>query len=46
VVALAAEGLTNKDIAAELDIDKSRVSRHLKKARHLSIVPTPPEANQ
>ena len=35
VVALANEGLSQVDIAVELDINKSNVSRHMKKAREV-----------
>jgi DNA-binding CsgD family transcriptional regulator len=38
VVALANEGLTQVDIAVELGINKSNVSRHLKKAREVGDV--------
>jgi hypothetical protein len=38
VVALANEGLSQVDIAAELGINKSNVSRHLKKAREVGDV--------
>jgi putative DNA primase/helicase len=39
VVALAAEGLRPGDIAAELGINKSNVSRHLKRARADGLIP-------
>jgi hypothetical protein len=38
VVALANEGLTQARIAGELDIHKSNVSRHMKKARELGLI--------
>ena len=44
VVALAKEGLSQSEIAAELEINKSNVSRHLRKARELGDVP--PEAKK
>lgn len=40
VVALANEGLMQKDIAEELEINKSNVSRHLRKARGLGLLTT------
>ena len=39
VVALTKEGLTPGEICAELDINKSNVSRHIKKAREAGDVP-------
>jgi hypothetical protein len=39
VVALAKEGLSQSEIAAELDINKSNVSRHMRKARELGDIP-------
>jgi hypothetical protein len=39
VVALTIEGLSPGEICTELDIHKSRVSRHLRKARELGDVP-------
>jgi len=44
VVALTKEGLTPGEICAELDINKSNVSRHLRKARELGDVQ--PEARK
>ena len=38
VVALAKEDLKPSEICAELDINKSTVSRHLRKARALGVV--------
>jgi hypothetical protein len=38
VVSLANEGLFQKDIAEELEINKSNVSRHLRKARGLGLL--------
>lgn len=38
VVALANEGLSQSEIATELDLNKSNVSRHLRKARELGLV--------
>lgn len=40
VVALADEGLSQSEIATELDLNKSSVSRHLRKARELGLVKT------
>lgn len=40
VVALAKEGLKPGEICAELDLNKSNVSRHLRKARELGDIPT------
>ena len=39
VIALAKEGLKPGEICAELDINKSNVSRHLRKARELNDLP-------
>jgi putative DNA primase/helicase len=39
VVSLAVEGLSQKDIAEELEINKSNVSRHLRKAREMGMLP-------
>ncbi|HWV08751.1 MAG TPA: MarR family transcriptional regulator, partial [Pseudomonas sp.] len=39
VVALSRDGLTQSEIAAELDLNKSNVSRALKKARELGDLP-------
>lgn len=38
VVSLANEGLSQSDIAAELDIHKSNVSRHMRKAREMGLL--------
>lgn len=38
VVALASEGLSQSEIATELDLNKSNVSRHMRKARELGLV--------
>lgn len=38
VAALAKDGLTQRDISIELSIDKSRVSRHLKRARQEGLL--------
>ena len=39
VVALAREGLSQSEIAGELEINKSNVSRHMRKARELGDIP-------
>jgi putative DNA primase/helicase len=39
VVALAKEGLSQSEIANELELNKSNVSRHMRKARELGDVP-------
>ena len=44
VVALAKEGLSQSEIAAEFELNKSTVSRHLRKARELGD--GPPEAKK
>lgn len=46
VVALAKEGLKPNDIAAELDCNKSTVSRHLRKARAQGDLPAEREGQQ
>jgi putative DNA primase/helicase len=38
VAMLANEGLTQAEIALELDLNKSNVSRHMRKARELKLV--------
>lgn len=38
VVALAKEGLSQAEIATELDLNKSNVSRHMRKAKELNLV--------
>ena len=38
VVALANEGLSQSEIASELELNKSNISRHLRKARELGLV--------
>jgi putative DNA primase/helicase len=38
VVALANEGLSQAEIAAELELNKSSVSRHIRKAKELSLI--------
>lgn len=40
VVALADEGLSQSEISTELDLNKSSVSRHLRKARELGLIKT------
>ena len=40
VVRLSKEGLTPGEICAELDLNKSNVSRHLRKAREMGDLPT------
>ena len=42
VAALASEGLSPNEIATELDINKSTVSRHLRKARDMGLVSSSP----
>ena len=37
--ALAREGLSQSEIAGELEINKSNVSRHMRKARELGDIP-------
>jgi len=39
VVALAKEGLNQSEIASELELNKSNVSRHMRKARELGDIP-------
>jgi len=41
VVALANEGLSQSEIATELDINKSNVSRHIRRAKDLGLVKQP-----
>jgi hypothetical protein len=43
VVALAKEGLSQAEIATELDLNKSNVSRHMRKARELNLVVDTPK---
>ena len=38
VVALANEGLSQAEIAAELELNKSSVSRHIRKAKELCLI--------
>ena len=42
VVALANEGLTPGEIATELEINKSTVSRHLRRAKDAGLIVAPP----
>ena len=43
VVALANEGLSQTEIATELDLNKSNVSRHMRAAKDLGLVTTAPK---
>lgn len=43
VVALAKEGLSQAEIATELDLNKSNVSRHMRKAKELNLVVDTPK---
>ena len=41
VIALSNEGLTQKEISSELGINKSTVSRHIKRAKEAGLICLP-----
>jgi putative DNA primase/helicase len=46
VVTLAKEGLSQAEIATELDLNKSNVSRHMRKAKELNLVVDTPKVGK